>query len=831
MARPSYCVLMLCFAALLFGSLSSATDISFDGRGLKIDGERTLILSGSIHYPRSTPEMWLDLIKKAKEGGINAIETYVFWDAHEPMPRQYDFSGNLDLVRFIKTIQNEGLYAILRIGPYVCAEWNYGGLPVWLNQIPNITFRTNNEAFKHEMKNFTTFIVNMMNHENLFASQGGPIILAQIENEFGLVKQGHYGQDGKDYVQWCADLALSFDVGVPWIMCNQGDAPQPIINTCNGFYCDQSKPNNENSPKMWTENWTGWFQGWGGSRPHRDVKDVAFAVGRFFQYGGSLMNYYMYHGGTNFGHTSGGPYITTSYDYDAPLDEYGNLQQPKWGHLRNLHLILLSVQKTLLYGYKRDIDYGNMMSATVYNYEGKCVAFLGNANKLEDLTINFQDNNYTVPRWSVTVLPDCFTEAYNTAKINSQTSIMVNRPNQADDGSEPYKLLWVWRREIIEDIMKNGLVRDSVITTNKLLDHLSVTNDTSDYLWYMTRLDVNPGDPFCDKTVTLHVHTYGHVLHAFVNSRFIGTQFGINGKYDFVFEKNVKLRPGTNDISLVSVTVGLQNFGDDIKDVPIGIHGGPVQLIDYAANITKDLSTNEWIYKVGIHGIKQQLNKVHTRHQHNWRSEALPTNRPFVWYKTTFPSPLGTDPVVVDLLGLGKGEAWVNGKSIGRYWPSITAPKDGCPYKCDYNQSYDGGKCVTNCGKSTQRYYHIPREFLDDRENVLVLFEEFGGTPDDVTVQTVTVGTVCAHAYDNNNLQLSCQGGRVFTDIRFASFGNPEGTCGSFKKGTCEAPWALSYIQNNCLGRESCVIPVSEYYLGPTGCHSSEYRLAVEAVC
>ncbi|KAK3226689.1 hypothetical protein Dsin_006551 [Dipteronia sinensis] len=443
---------------------------------------------------------------------------------------------------------------------------------------------------------------------------------------------------------------------------------------------------------MWTENWTGCFNH-GDPRPPRTVKDLAFAVGSFFQHSGSLMNYYMYLGGTNFGHTSRGPFITTSYDYEAPPDEYGNLQQPKWVYLRNLHLILLSVQKTLLYGYKRDIDYGNMMSATVYNYEGKCVAFLGNANELEDFTINFQDNNYTVPR--------------------CQTSIMVNSPNQVDDGSQPYKLLWVWRREIIEDIRKNGLVHDSVITTNKLLDR---------------------------------------------------TQFGINGVYKFVFEKNVKLKPGTNDISLVSVTVGLQSYFDDIEDVPIGIHG-PVQLIDYAANITKDGKTSS-------------------------------TNEPFVWYKTTFPSPLETDPVVVDLLGLGKGEAWVNGRSIGRYWPSRTAPKYGCPYKCDYNQTYDGCKCDTNCGKSTQRYYHIPREFLDDRENVLVLFEEFRGTLDNVTVQTVTVGTVCAHAYDNNNLQLSCQGGRVFTDIRFASFGDPGGTCGSFKRGICEAPWALSNIQN-----------------------------------
>ncbi|KAK4839767.1 hypothetical protein QYF36_024827 [Acer negundo] len=124
MGKPSCCVLVFCFAVQLFDSLSLAIDITFDGGGLKIDGERTLILSSSIHYPKSTPEL-LDLIKKAKEGGINAIETYVFWDAHEPVPRQYDFSGNLDLERFIKTIPNEGLYAILRIGPYdeLCSEF------------------------------------------------------------------------------------------------------------------------------------------------------------------------------------------------------------------------------------------------------------------------------------------------------------------------------------------------------------------------------------------------------------------------------------------------------------------------------------------------------------------------------------------------------------------------------------------------------------------------------------------------------------------------------------------------------------------------------------
>ncbi|KAG2375760.1 Beta-galactosidase 6 [Vigna angularis] len=95
------------------------------------------------------------------------------------------------------------------------------------------------------------------------------------------------------------------------------------INTCNGFYCDQFKPNSNSKPKMWTENWSGWFLSFGGAVPYRPVQDLAFAVARFYQRGGTFQNYYMYHGGTNFGRTTGGPFISTSYDYDAPIDEYG----------------------------------------------------------------------------------------------------------------------------------------------------------------------------------------------------------------------------------------------------------------------------------------------------------------------------------------------------------------------------------------------------------------------------------------------------------------------------------------------------------------------------
>ncbi|QHO08611.1 hypothetical protein HN51_067190 [Arachis hypogaea] len=104
-----------------------------------------LLMNGSKY------QMWLDLINKAKEGGLDAIETYVFWNAHEPSRRLYDFSGNKDLIRFLKTIQEAGLYSILRIGPYVCAEWNYGGIPVWVHNLPGVEIRTANSVYMNEM--------------------------------------------------------------------------------------------------------------------------------------------------------------------------------------------------------------------------------------------------------------------------------------------------------------------------------------------------------------------------------------------------------------------------------------------------------------------------------------------------------------------------------------------------------------------------------------------------------------------------------------------------------------------------------------------------------
>ncbi|KAL2327302.1 hypothetical protein Fmac_020729 [Flemingia macrophylla] len=760
---PLKTLLCICFLSLFFLYGINGVKVTHDGRAIKIDGKRRVLISGSIHYPRSTPGMWPDLIKKAKEGGLDAIETYVFWNAHEPVRRQYDFTGNNDLIRFLKTIQDEGLFAVLRIGPYVCAEWDYGGIPVWVHNLSGVEIRTANQVYMNEMQNFTTLIVDMVRKEKLFASQGGPIILSQIENEYGNVMSA-YGEAGKAYIDWCANMAESLNIGVPWIMCQQPNAPQP-----------------------------------------------------------------MYHGGTNFGRRAGGPYITTTYDYDAPLDEYGNIAQPKWGHLKELHMVLKSMENSLTDGHVSESDLGNSVKATIYATNDSSSCFLTNTNTSSDATVTFRGNKYNVPAWSVSLLPDCRTEEYNTAKVNVQTSLMVKGKNKAED--EPEALKWVWRAENIDD----ALLGKGNFSANRLIDQKRAAADVSDYLWYMTRLDLEQSDPVWSDNMTLRISGTGHAIYAFINGEHIGSHWATYGIHHDKFEIKIKLKPGKNIISLLSVTVGLQNYGEKYDQWHDGLVG-PIEVIGRKGDetIVKDISSHKWTYKVGLHGWENEFFSEDSSYASasNWESDQLPINRKLTWYKTTFKAPLGSDPVVVDLQGMGKGYAWVNGQNLGRMWPSYNAMEEGCGVDpCDYRGEYSDKKCVRNCGKPTQRRYHVPRSFIEDGVNTLVLFEEIGGNPSFVNFQTVFVGTACGNTQENKTLELSCHGHPIL-DIKFASFGNPQGECGAFTKGSCESKSdALSIVQKECVGKESCSIDVSEKTFGKTSCGDVIKRLAVEAVC
>ncbi|KAF8403035.1 hypothetical protein HHK36_011130 [Tetracentron sinense] len=835
----------LVLGALMASAILGAT-VSYDHRALVIDGKRRVLISGSIHYPRSTPEMWPDLVQKSKDGGLDVIETYVFWNLHEPVQHQYNFEGRNDLVKFIKTVAQAGLYVHLRIGPYVCAEWNYGGFPIWLHFIPGIQFRTDNEPFKTEMQRFTAKIVDMMKQEKLYASQGGPIILSQIENEYGNI-DGAYGSAAKSYINWAASMATSLDTGVPWVMCQQANAPDPIINTCNGFYCDQFTPNSDKKPKMWTENWSGWFLPFGGAVPYRPVEDLSFAVARFFQRGGTFQNYYMYHGGTNFGHSTGGPFISTSYDYDAPIDEYGLVRQPKWGHLKDLHKAIKLCEKALVATDPTFTSLGPNIEAHVYKTgSGICSAFLANVGSQSDANVTFNGNSYRLPAWSVSVLPDCKNVVYNTAKINSQAIKPTFGRQSSKDvvySSGAFQSGWSWINEPV------GISRSSAFTKLGLLEQINTTADVSDYLWYSLSTEIQGDEPFLQdgSQAVLHVESLGHVLHAFINGNLAGSGIGKSGNAKVTLEKPITLVSGKNTIDLLSLTVGLQNYGAFFDTWGAGITG-PVKLKGFNNGTSVDLSSYQWTYQIGLKGEELGLSGGSSS---KWISlSTLPKNQPLIWYKTNFDAPGGNEPIAIDFTGLGKGEAWVNGQSIGRYWPTYISPQSGCTDSCNYRGPYSSNKCLKNCGKPSQKQYHVPRSWVQPSGNTLVLFEEIGGDPTQISFAIRQAGSLCSHVSESYPapvemwgsdikagrksgpvLQLECPSpNQIISSIKFASFGTPHGTCGSFSLSRCNSTSSLSIVQKACIGSKSCSIEVSIGKFGDP-CVGVTKSLAVEVTC
>ncbi|KAM1587267.1 hypothetical protein ACFX1X_026787 [Malus domestica] len=704
---------ILLLLSCIFSAASAS--VGYDHKAIIINGQRRILISGSIHYPRSTPEMWPDLIQKAKAGGLDVIQTYVFWNGHEPSPGKYYFEDRYDLVKFIKLVQQAGLFVNLRIGPYVCAEWNFGGFPIWLKYVPGIAFRTDNEPFKAAMQKFTEKIVNMMKAEKLFQTEGGPIILSQIENEYGPV-EWEIGAPGKAYTKWAAQMAVGLNTGVPWIMCKQEDAPDPVIDTCNGYYCENFKPNKVYKPKMWTEVWTGWYTEFGGAIPTRPVEDLAFSVARFIQSGGSFFNYYMYHGGTNFGRTAGGPFMATSYDYDAPLDEYGLLQQPKWGHLKDLHKAIKSCEYALVAVDPSVTKLGNNQEAHVFNTKSGCAAFLANYDTKYPVRVSFGQGQYDLPPWSISILPDCKTAVFNTAKVTWKTSQVQMKPVYS-------RLPW---QSFIEETTTSD--ESGTTTLDGLYEQIYMTRDATDYLWYMTDITIGSDEAFLNngKFPLLTIFSAGHALRVFINGQLSGTVYGSLENPKLTFSQNVKLRPGINKLALLSISVGLPNVGTHFETWNAGVLG-PVSLKGLNTG-TWDMSRWKWTYKIGMKGEALGLHTVTGSSSVDWaEGPSMAKKQPLTWYKATFNAPPGHAPLALDMGSMGKGQIWINGQSVGRHWPGYIA--QGSCGTCNYAGTFYDKKCRTYCGKPSQRWYHIPRSWLTPTGNLLVVFEEWGGDP------------------------------------------------------------------------------------------------------
>lgn len=298
-----------------------------------LDGEPFRILSGALHYFRVHPDHWADRIEKARLMGLNTIETYVPWNAHSPRPGVFDTDGILDLPRFLRLVGEAGMYAIVRPGPFICAEWDNGGLPPWLFREPGVGIRRHEPRFLDEVEKFLHQVSALVRPHQV--DQGGPVLLVQVENEYGA-----YGDD-RDYLQAVADMIRGAGIDVPLVTVDQPVDAMLAAGGLDGVLRTSSfgsdsvnrlrtlREHQPTGPLMCMEFWDGWFDHWGGRHHTTPVEQAAAELDALLAAGASV-NVYMFHGGTNFGVTSGandkGIYrpTVTSYDYDAPLDEAGN---------------------------------------------------------------------------------------------------------------------------------------------------------------------------------------------------------------------------------------------------------------------------------------------------------------------------------------------------------------------------------------------------------------------------------------------------------------------------------------------------------------------------
>ncbi|CAF0982021.1 unnamed protein product [Didymodactylos carnosus] len=619
---------------------------------------------------------------------------------------------------------DNGLFINLRIGPYVCAEWNNGGLPAWLNNVKDISFRSYNEPWLVEMKRFIGDILNYV--KPYLASNGGPIILAQIENE--------YGANDQNYVDWCGKVAEEFNVGIPWIMCN-GHSANNTIETCNSCNCvDDGWTDNHlkqfpQQPFMFTEN-EGWFQQWGEAVAIRATEDLAYSAAEWFAAGGAYHSYYMWHGGNNYGRSAGSG-ITTMYTDDTPLHSDGTPNEPKYSHLARLQLLIAQHAPTLL---SQDIpartalpywdgskwSVGTQQFAYIYGEGEAQIVFVIN-QAIIPLQVLYRDTfNITMTPLSVQIIDQNVKLLWDSSDVSG-----VHGGNSIIIPVVQGPLQWqVWQEPIGQKIPFVPVIIKPVP-----YEQLNMTNDDTVYLWY--RRNITLIEP--NRYVVVGVQTRkANAMLFFIDGHYLGefddhqhSQGNINARVSLDMSS---FQPGEHFLEILSISLGLDNgvwannfeYKGIVGDVTI-------------SGVSIKNSGQGWEHQKGLVGEYLQIYTAEGTSKVQWNAQwTKGINKPVTWFQTKFDlsipiQDLNGSPLLLDANGLTRGHAYINGNDLGLYWLITGECSDDPPCCCQQAQK--------NCMTPTQRLYHIPPDWLQAKDNLLTIFEDSGAqSPGSVSI-------------------------------------------------------------------------------------------------
>ncbi|CAF1271305.1 unnamed protein product [Adineta ricciae] len=689
--------------------------VSYDHRAITINDVRTMLISGAIHYPRSTPAMWPYIMQMAKNQGLNTIQTYVFWNLHQPRRGVWDFTGRANLSGFLQEAANAGLFVNLRIGPYISGEWTNGGIPVWLNQVPNISFRTDNAAWKTVMRQFILNIIDYIS--SYLAKNGGPIIIAQIENEL---------MDGQDaYASWCGDLVsneLSF-TEIPWIMCN-GLSAKSTIETCNSCNCLddgwiarhlQASPD---KPMMFTEN-EGWFQIWGQPISLRRTSDLAYSVAEWYAAGGSYHAYYMWFGGNNYGRFAASG-VSTLYADDVCLHADGTPNEPKFTQLSRLQHIVANYSKIMLSqdpvrtaipywdGYK----WLNGTSQFVYSYSNSIYFIISQATTT--LYVLFRNQTILMAQHSVRI-------------YDGDMDLLWNSASYSDISSGNTQIIPVVTGPLNWQIWSESLIKPSppLIISPNPLEQLNITNDETVYMWY--RRNVTLKQPSSNSIVRVQTNVANALL------------FFMDGEYLGEFDDHTHSQGAAEGYVVLDLSRfhSNQQYLFEILSISFGLFSGvypnTFQYKGIDGNIWLDddllvdnkTETNFWSHQKGLLGEYLGIYTENGSSKVNWDSQwTKGINKPITWFQARFDlnnlsqQDMNANPILLDAQGLNRGHVYINGNDIGLYWLIQGICENNQPCCCQHAQ--------TNCLKPTQRFYHIPPDWLKRENNLITIFEDSG---------------------------------------------------------------------------------------------------------